>query len=121
MPLGTHVLADATGCDAGLINDISTVRRAVLAAVKASGATLLQLVEHQFEPYGVTALGVLAESHVSVHTWPERSAYTADMFTCGDCDAEAGMQALVAVLGGSVSLNKLMRGASTHPKKITGG
>jgi len=75
------------------------VRKAVTIAVVEAGATLLDYIDHQFDPQGITALALLAESHISVHTWPEHGRYAADVFTCGDCDAAAGADALMAMLG----------------------
>ena len=51
---------------------------------KGAGATLLNLITHQFQPQGVTGLALLAESHISIHTWPESGYAAIDVFTCGD-------------------------------------
>lgn len=57
-------------------------------AARVSGATVLGEQFHQFEPHGVTGLLLLAESHLSVHTWPEEGLATLDLFTCGSADIE---------------------------------
>jgi S-adenosylmethionine decarboxylase len=54
------------------------------SAGNRAGATLLNLITHRFEPQGVTGLALLAESHISIHTWPESGYAAVDVFTCGD-------------------------------------
>lgn len=71
------------GCPAELLDDLEHVRKAVHDAVVASRGTLLGECAHDFEPQGVTVVGLLAESHISVHTWPEHGYAAADVFTCG--------------------------------------
>lgn len=77
------------------MDDEDAVRAAVVDAVCALPATLLNLHVHSFSPQGVTAVATLAESHLSVHTWPECGYVAADVFTCGDA---ADPQAAVDVL-----------------------
>ena len=72
------------GCPPELLNDEQFVRQAVRDATAHGLATLLDEVAHQFTPHGVTALGLLAESHISIHTWPEYGYAAADVFTCGN-------------------------------------
>jgi S-adenosylmethionine decarboxylase len=81
--LGQHVIIELWGCNEG-INDADVVRTAMLEAVQAANATLLDLNVHTFSPHGVTGVAVLSESHLSVHTWPEYGYMAADVFTCGD-------------------------------------
>lgn len=80
--LGRHVIIELWGCS-DAINDAELVRTAMLDAVSAAKATLLNLYVHQFSPQGVTGVAVLSESHLSVHTWPEHGYVAADVFTCG--------------------------------------
>lgn len=81
--LGHHLVLELWGCNDG-INDTETVRQAILDAVTAANATLLELNVHTFSPHGVTGVAVLAESHLSVHSWPEHGYLAADIFTCGE-------------------------------------
>jgi S-adenosylmethionine decarboxylase len=87
-------------------------------AAAESGSTLLSLTSHHFDPQGVTALGLLAESHISIHTWPENGYAAADVFTCGShCDPKRACEFLAEQLqsdrhtlsvverGSSVSVN----------------
>jgi len=60
------------------------VKDALRGASNHGLATLMGEVSHHFQPQGVTALGLLAESHISIHTWPEHGYAAADIFTCGD-------------------------------------
>jgi S-adenosylmethionine decarboxylase len=80
---GRHVLADFHGCAAPL-DDIGLVERALRDAARAAGATILDLNLHHFGPgQGVTGVALLAESHLSIHTWPEHDYAALDLFLCG--------------------------------------
>lgn len=82
--IGSHFILEMYDCPAEVIDDLATVREAVRQAAIEARSTLLQLSAHRFQPQGVTALGLLAESHLSVHTWPELGYAAADVFTCGE-------------------------------------
>ena len=81
--LGKHLLLELNGCDHKLLNDISFIKETMLAAAKESGATVLGESFHQFSPQGVSGVIIIAESHLTVHTWPEHGYAGADIFTCG--------------------------------------
>ncbi len=81
--LGRHVIIELWGCNEA-INDADRVKTAMLDAVKAANATLLNIYVHTFSPQGVTGVAVLSESHLSIHTWPEYGYAAADVFTCGE-------------------------------------
>ncbi|HAA61673.1 MAG TPA: adenosylmethionine decarboxylase [Planctomycetaceae bacterium] len=80
--LGRHLLVEMWDCDSR-IDDVETIGRAIDEAVVAIGATLVQSHVHRYSPQGVTGLAVLAESHLSLHSWPEYGYLAADVFTCG--------------------------------------
>jgi S-adenosylmethionine decarboxylase len=82
--LGQHVIIELWGCQEGVINDAALVKTAMLDAVRAANATLLDINVHMFSPHGVTGVAVLSESHLSVHSWPEYGYVAADVFTCGN-------------------------------------
>ncbi|MBN1846518.1 MAG: adenosylmethionine decarboxylase [Sedimentisphaerales bacterium] len=82
-PTGIHCILELYGCPSGLLNDRRYVCNAIRQASRQSMSTLLDLTSHQFHPQGVTAVGLLAESHISVHTWPELGYAAVDVFTCG--------------------------------------
>ena len=78
--IGTHLILEMYDCPAEVIDDLERVREAVREAARAARSTLLHEAAHSFQPQGVTALGLLAESHISVHTWPELGYAAADVF-----------------------------------------
>ncbi|MDJ0774087.1 MAG: adenosylmethionine decarboxylase [Mastigocoleus sp. MO_167.B18] len=84
VPVGSHCILELYECPNHLLNDFEFISQALVEAVKEAKSTLLKEVTHQFEPYGITALALLAESHISVHTWPEIGYVAIDMFTCGE-------------------------------------
>ena len=83
-PIGKHCILELYDCSRSRLNDEAFLRSTITAAVQQAGATLLQLITHHFEPQGVTGLALLAESHLSIHTWPESGYAAVDVFTCGD-------------------------------------
>jgi S-adenosylmethionine decarboxylase len=82
-PIGTHCILELYDCSAELLNDAAFIKKALQEAARQSRSTLLGEVLHQFEPQGITALVLLSESHISIHTWPEMGYAAADVFTCG--------------------------------------
>lgn len=96
---GVHLLLTLTGCDPDWLDDESKLKQLAGEAATATGATVLQLVSHKFEPQGVTALALLAESHASLHSYPESGLVFWDCFTCGDeCKPELSVNYLVDAL-----------------------
>ncbi|MEO9169590.1 MAG: adenosylmethionine decarboxylase [Candidatus Baltobacteraceae bacterium] len=82
--LGTHVVCELSGCDANALTNVDVVREMMIGAAKASRATIMEVAFHRFEPQGVSGVVVLAESHISIHTWPETGYAAMDFYTCGD-------------------------------------
>ena len=78
-----HLLLELYRCDCEKLNDESFLRCTLNKAAKLAKATVLNLISNKFEPQGVTAIGLLAESHISIHTWPESNYSAVDIFTCG--------------------------------------
>ena len=78
-----HLLLELYRCDYEKLNDESFLRCAISKAAKFANATVLNLISNKFEPQGVTAIALLAESHLSIHTWPESHYSAVDIFTCG--------------------------------------
>ena len=78
-----HLLLELYRCDYEKLNDESFLRCTLNKAAKFANATVLNLISNKFEPQGVTAIALLAESHISIHTWPESNYSAIDIFTCG--------------------------------------
>ena len=80
---GKHLLLELYGCNSDKLNDEIFLRCKIDSASKLARASVLKLVSNKFEPHGVTAIALLAESHLSIHTWPESQYAAIDIFTCG--------------------------------------
>lgn len=97
---GCHVLGEFTGVDPALADNLEALREILSQALLGAGATICDMVEKKFEPQGVTLLALLAESHASIHTYPEHGALFVDVFTCADsASAEEAVRLLHAGLG----------------------
>ncbi len=109
--LGRHVIIELWGCR-DVINDAGLVKEAMRNAVQAANATLLEIFVHEFSPQGVTGVAVLAESHLSIHTWPEYGYVAADVFTCGSTtNPEAAAEVLrKAFYAQTADIRELERG-----------
>ncbi len=81
--LGRHLIAEFCDCDRTVLNDAGLLEQYMKEAVRLSGATMVQSVFHRYSPQGVSGVVVIAESHFSVHTWPEYGYAAVDFFTCG--------------------------------------
>lgn len=94
---GKHIILDFW--DSSFNNNILTLKKIITNAVKASKATMLHVHLHRFgKQQGISGVAVLAESHLSVHTWPERNYIAFDMFMCGDTDPINASEYLVSAL-----------------------
>jgi S-adenosylmethionine decarboxylase len=82
--IGKHCILELYDCNPSKLDDEAFLRDTITTAAKRAGATLLNLITHRFQPQGVTGLALLAESHISIHTWPESGYAAVDVFTCGD-------------------------------------
>ena len=81
--LGTHLIIELSGCDPRILGDVERIRGAMVMAAVEAGATIVAESFHKFSPGGVTGIVAIAESHLSIHTWPEHGYAAADIFTCG--------------------------------------
>ena len=93
--LGHHILVSLYGISFTLLDDITAIRNAFEKAVGACGATVLNRFSHQFHPQGVTVVYALAESHISIHTFPEGGTCAIDVYTCGDMNSMSAMNVLI--------------------------
>ena len=109
--MGTHLVVDAWQAPAELLNNPEAIREALVEAIAAGNATLINLCVHQFSPQGVTATATLAESHIAIHTWPEHGYFAADLFFCGMGKPEAAMNVLqTALQARQIKMRELKRG-----------
>lgn len=93
--LGQHVLAEFFECDPNILNNVSMVEKLMVEAALECGATIVQKCFHMFNPYGVSGVVIIAESHLAIHTWPELGYAAVDLFTCGDkCDPKVSYEYL---------------------------
>ena len=98
--LGRHLLVEFHECDSVVLDDFDTVKREMLEAAKVAGATIVGDVFHRFSPPGASGAVVIAESHLSIHTWPEYGYAAVDLFTCGtSVDPFKAFDHLTGVLG----------------------
>ncbi len=107
---GMHLLIDLWG--ASNLDDPDLIDRELCAAAAAAGATILHSHFHHFTPNGgVSGVVVLAESHISIHTWPERGFAAVDIFMCGECDPHHAVPVLRAAFRpASIDLSEQRRG-----------
>ncbi len=82
--LGKHLIVELYGCSFERTNDLVQVEEILIEAVRLSNATIVKPVFHHFSPHGVSGVVVIAESHFTIHTWPEYGYCALDIFTCGD-------------------------------------
>ena len=82
--LGTQVVLDLYECETGHLDDIVWVKKTLVEAARAAGATVVETVFHKFAPCGISGVVVIAESHLAIHIWPEHRYAAIDVFTCGD-------------------------------------
>ena len=81
---GKHIVCELSGCDKALLTNVDEIHVMMVAAAQASRATVMESAFHRFEPQGVSGTVILAESHLSIHTWPELGYAAMDFYTCGD-------------------------------------
>jgi len=109
---GNHILAELYGMGAEKLNDEEALRGSLREVLVKAGANVLDVISSRFDPYGVTALALLAESHASIHTYPEVGGAFVDFFTCGEkADSQLALDLLVEDLGAEqVTARKVSRG-----------
>lgn len=82
--LGRHLLVELWEVEEDLLQDVEWVRKTLLKAAHHAQTTVVSQTFHRFAPQGVSGVVVIAESHISIHTWPELGYAAVDVFTCGD-------------------------------------
>ncbi|MBO8171175.1 MAG: adenosylmethionine decarboxylase [Bacillaceae bacterium] len=109
---GRHVAIDTWGVNFDVLNDVEFLKRHMVEAAEVSGATVLDVQSKKFEPQGATVLVLLSESHLSIHTYPEKGFAAFDCYTCGETvDPQVAIDYLISVLKPKrVYSKKLIRG-----------
>jgi S-adenosylmethionine decarboxylase len=106
---GTHLIVDLHGAKG--LDDIDLIEATLRRCVDAARATLLHIHLHHFQPNGVSGVAVLAESHISIHTWPDAGYAALDVFMCGKADPDACIPVLrEAFKAERVEVNEILRG-----------
>lgn len=82
--LGTHLLVELRDCNPEILRNLSKVKNGMVSAAKEAGATIVDVSFHEFNPFGISGMVIIAESHLSIHTWPEHAYAAVDIFTCGN-------------------------------------
>jgi S-adenosylmethionine decarboxylase len=110
--LGRHLLLELFDCDPDAINSLDIVKAAMVEAAKKAQATIVDVVFHEFNPFGISGVVVIAESHLAIHTWPEYRYAAVDVFSCGDTlQPQVAVEHLVEQLGAArTSVVELQRG-----------
>jgi len=118
--LGRHILLEAYGCDVSILNDTHRIKEVLTEAALLADAHIVGAAFHQFNPHGVSGVIIIAESHISIHTWPEYGYAAIDIFTCGEdlkCDIackhiitefKSSRSAIVELKRGIVSAGKVI-------------
>lgn len=81
--LGCHIVAEMSLCDPEILTNLDGVQQAMVEAAEVANAEVREIVFHRFIPHGVSGVVVIAESHLSIHTWPEIGYAAVDIYTCG--------------------------------------
>jgi len=106
---GVHLIVDLHG--AKRLDDIDHIEATLRRCVEAARATLLHIHLHHFQPSGVSGVAVLAESHISIHTWPEAGYAALDVFMCGSANPDACIPVLREAFSAErVGVNEMLRG-----------
>lgn len=109
---GTHLIVDLWG--ASELNNSKLIEETLRRCIDVSGATLLHFHIHQFEPNGLSGVAVLAESHISFHSWPEKGYMALDIFMCGNTEPYKCIPILKEAFSPkTVQLNEIKRGILT--------
>ena len=109
---GVHLIVDLHGAEG--LNDIDLIEATLRRCVDAAQATLLHIHLHHFQPNGVSGVAVLAESHISIHTWPDAGYAALDVFMCGKASPDACVPVLrEAFKAKRVEVSEILRGQDT--------
>lgn len=114
--LGRHILAEFFGCNPNVLNNVELIKEKMTQAAIECGATVVETCFHMFNPYGVSGVVIISESHLAIHTWPELGYAAVDLFTCGEhCDPKVAYDFLKKAFDSTEgSFSQLKRGILTE-------
>ena len=116
MMINRHVLYDAWVEDSSILSTVEPMQGILCRAAEAGGATILHSHFHQFSPHGVTGFLLLAESHISVHTWVEEGFAAFDIFTCGNMNTDKVLEVIrEGIRPRHASVRRIVRGGDSGP------
>ncbi len=118
--LGRHLIAELSNCDSKILDNLELLEQYLEEAVRLSGATIVRSVFHRYSPQGVSGVVVIAESHLSLHTWPEYAYAAVDFFACGESvDPYKAFNYIKDKLGSqSTQLSEIKRGLPSQTDEI---
>ena len=118
--LGSHLLLELKGCNPELLNDLSYIRKVMIETAEGVGATIIGESFHHFSPQGVTGILAIAESHISIHTWPEYGYAAGDIFSCGTSfrPMEAATKLAEALESANPEIQEIQRGLAVHQEAV---
>ena len=119
-PLGEHYIIELYKCNPGILDNLEVISETLLDAAKQAGATIIDDRFHKFSPQGVSGVVVIAESHLSIHTWPELGYAALDLFTCShDLDIQAAIAMLKRVFESEdVDVKYIKRGILNPARRL---
>ena len=119
MSNGRHLILDLYNCDQQLLDNYAGLQELMETALQMSNATIIRIIGEKFQPQGVTLLALLAESHCSIHTWPEIGYAAVDLYTCGDTtNAHKAAQFLKKKLKASNTKEQELVRSTTHELSV---
>lgn len=118
--LGRHLLAELSECNSAILNNRAELEKIMKEAARHSGATVVDSVFHHYNPQGLSGIVVIAESHLSIHTWPEYGYAAVDCFTCGSAvDPAKALEYIRTSLDcRSINIKELNRGIPSPSDEI---
>ncbi len=115
---GRHLLLEMWDCNREILDDAEKITQIMCEAANDAGATVVKSICHEFDPPGITAVAILSESHISVHTWPIEGYVAVDIFTCGTvADPQQAVKGLLDGFGPKERTSKVIKRGSPYIKE----
>ena len=119
--MGCHIIAEMSHCSEDILSDLSKIKDIMVKAALEAKAIIKETAFHRFMPQGVSGVVVIAESHLSIHTWPELGYAAVDVYTCGEkTQPNKACEYLAKYLGAKdVSITEIKRGLPNSSNSFT--